>query len=59
MGLGITVQKPFDMASCGCEMTGRGQGKASDSDAAANALCSGLWSNPELRLCMFSLIFDI
>lgn len=37
MGLGIRVEKPFDMTRCGCEMTGRGQGKASDSDVAAKA----------------------
>lgn len=36
MGLGITVQKPIDMADCGCEITGGGQGRASDSDAAAD-----------------------
>lgn len=32
MGCGITVQKPFDMADCGCELTGR----AKESDVAAD-----------------------
>lgn len=38
MGLGIRVEKTFDMIRCGCEMTSMGQGKASDSDVAAKAL---------------------
>lgn len=49
MGLSIPIQKPFDM-------TGRGQEKASDNDAAANAPCEN--EGPTLITSLLCVVFN-
>lgn len=57
MGLGITVQKPIDMADCGCEMTGGGQGRVLDSDAAADSTVFTGWNGVLTLIYLLCLIF--